>query len=138
MNKRPKRKAAKKPAKWKKSSPQLVERFSKALAKLPEAEVEHRTMFGCPCGFVNGNLFAGLHEEHCVVRLDADERETVMTRHGAGFFEPMGRRMREYASLPPELNVNQRKLNFWVAKAFEYASGLPPKAKKKRKGRTGE
>ena len=130
--KRARKKAAVKKTKWKKSSAVLQERFGKALAKLPEGEVEHRKMFGYPSGFVNGNLFAGLHEENCIVRLDEHQRAAA-TKHGAEFFEPMGRRMREYASLPPEINGNQRRLNNWVTKAYDYTASLPPKVKKPKK-----
>ena len=129
------KRAKKKTAKWKRSSPELAERFAKALTKLPDEEVEHRKMFGYPSGFVNGNLFAGLHEENCIVRLDEQDRDAALSRHGAEHFEPMGRRMREYVSLPPELNTNQRKLNNWVAKAFDYTASLPRKVKKAKKSK---
>ena len=54
---------------WKKVPAELARRFE---AALPEAEgVERRQMFGCPCAFVNGNMFAGLHEDRLILRRQA-------------------------------------------------------------------
>jgi TfoX/Sxy family transcriptional regulator of competence genes len=53
-------------------------------------------MFGYPAVFVNGNLFAGLHQENFILRLSEAHRTALCSQHGAQLFEPMpGRRMRE-------------------------------------------
>jgi len=46
---------------WKKVPAELAAAFDAALP--PAVDVERRKMFGCPTAFVNGNLFAGLHED---------------------------------------------------------------------------
>jgi TfoX/Sxy family transcriptional regulator of competence genes len=51
---------------WKKSPPELVQRFEKVAASLG---TERRKMFGYPASFVHGNMFAGLHEDRFVLRL---------------------------------------------------------------------
>jgi len=74
---------------WKKVPAELARRFE---AALPEAEgVERRQMFGCPCAFVNGNMFAGLHEDRLILRIpdEATSRPCVM----------MGRTMKQYAAI---------------------------------------
>lgn len=53
-------------AQWKKVPPELSKRFDAALPAA--ADVQRRQMFGCPCAFVNGNMFAGLHENRLLVR----------------------------------------------------------------------
>ena len=54
---------------WKKAPPELIERFDKAFPKI--AGAERRLMFGFPAGFMNGNLFGSIFEEHVMVRLAA-------------------------------------------------------------------
>jgi hypothetical protein len=55
---------------WKKVTPEQAARFE---AALPEG-VERRTMFGCPIGVVNGNMFTGVHNDEINVRLSDPDR----------------------------------------------------------------
>ena len=52
---------------WEKSSDELMSLFSELAPNGPR--VEQKKMFGWPCCFVNGNLFAGLHKENMIFRL---------------------------------------------------------------------
>jgi TfoX/Sxy family transcriptional regulator of competence genes len=107
-------------ATWQKSDPALVERF---LASLPVTHgVERRQMFGYPCAFVNGNMFAGLHEQRLVVRLPAQA--------GATPFEVMGKVMKEYAALEDALDCPPAQFRDWIARALAYTMTLPPKKPK--------
>lgn len=131
-----KKKAAKKKApakKWAKSSPALKDAFAAALDTLPENAIERRQMFGYPAAFVNDNMCCGLHEENCIVRIGEAARDDAIANHGAGYFGPSGRRVREYAALPTEITSNQRQLNKWVQQAFEFTAAMPPKVKKPKK-----
>ena len=115
--------------KWQKSSPELVARFQAALPDDPG--VERRSMFGYPAAFVGGNMFAGLHEERCLVRLDEAPRATLLAEPGAVTFAPMPvRPMREYVVVPLDLVGDPKELAAWLGKAFAYARRLPPKAKR--------
>ena len=71
---------------WKKSPPALIAAFARVVPAGGGAE--QRPMFGYPAAFVNGNMFAGLHEDRVVLRLDevgiAEAKE-----HGATDFEPI-------------------------------------------------
>ena len=83
---------------WRKSSPELVERFEAATAGIDG--LERRQMFGYPAGFVGGNMVTGLHQESWIVRLPEEER-TPRLDAGWTTFEPMaGRPMREYLDPP--------------------------------------
>jgi TfoX/Sxy family transcriptional regulator of competence genes len=111
---------------WRKSSPELIERFDAALPDDPR--VERRQMFGYPAAFANGQLFTGLHQEDLMVRLGDVERAKLLALPGAKPFEPMpGRTMREYAVVPPALHANRRALRAWMAKALGYVFSLPPR-----------
>lgn len=94
---------------------------------------EPRKMFGYSAAFVNGNMFAGLHEVGMVMRLPEKDREKFLELDGSRLFEPMpGRVMREYVVAPEALADEPRAVRSWLTKAFRYASSL--KAKPSRKG----
>jgi TfoX/Sxy family transcriptional regulator of competence genes len=84
--------------KWARPPEKLVEAFDRALAGFPDAE--RRQMFGCPCVSLKGNMVSALHEKSWIIRLDPAERRALLA-FGGGEFAPMGRVMREYATLPP-------------------------------------
>lgn len=117
--------------KWRSAPEDLVRLFENALAAVPEAE--KRKMFGYPCSFVNGHMFAGLHQENMILRLSDEDRARFLEFEGAGPFEPMpGRAMKEYVVVPPALIDSEESLEEWLKKAFAYAKSLPPKPPKKK------
>jgi TfoX/Sxy family transcriptional regulator of competence genes len=102
-------------------------------AALPEAAgVEPRKMFGMPCAFVNGNMFAGLFEESVMVRLD-DAGRSEVEEAGGSQFAPMGTAMKEYVALSGPQAADDEDLAGWIDRAFGFASTLPPKQPKPRK-----
>ena len=114
---------------WRKSPEELIDAFE---AVMPPAPAVLRTMFGYPAGFVNGNMFTGLHQENMIVRLSEPLRERLLKAAGARIFEPMpGRPMREYVVLPASIVQDKDQLRFWVVQALEYGLTLKPKAASK-------
>jgi TfoX N-terminal domain len=105
-------------ATWKKVPADLAARFDAALPAM--ADVERRKMFGCPAAFVNGNLFAGLHEDRLMIRLppEAARRPCVI----------MGRTMREYALFADASEMADRDIAGWVSQAYAFTRALPAKA----------
>ncbi len=119
---------------WRKSPQSLVDLFAKVLPV--DTRVERRPMFGYPAAFVNGNLFASLHQESLILRLPEVDRGTLIGVHGATPFTPMpGRTMREYVTFPPSLLDDDAALGHWLARALAYAACVPPKARGKGRGR---
>jgi TfoX/Sxy family transcriptional regulator of competence genes len=119
---------------WTKSSAQLVDLFERLAPR--EAGVERRQMFGWPCCFVNGNLFAGLHRESMIFRLPEAEREKALRRPGAAPFMPMpGRPMKEYVAAAGPLLDDHAALAGWFASALAYVRQVPPKAKARAKAK---
>ena len=47
-----------------------------------------RQIFGYPAGFVNGNMFMGLHQENLVLRLPDGPRAELLGMEGAATVEP--------------------------------------------------
>jgi len=113
---------------WKKSPPELIAAFARVVPAGGGAE--RRPMFGYPAAFVNGNMFAGLHEDRLVLRLD-DDGAVDAKRCGAIDFEPMpGRRMSGWVAVSGNLLADESLLRRWVTRAFRHVSAMPPKARK--------
>jgi TfoX/Sxy family transcriptional regulator of competence genes len=115
---------------WEKAPPALVARFKYALPH--DARVEPRQMFGYPCAFVGGNMFAGLHEHRVVVRLGTEAAARHVAAGTAAAFEPMGRPMREYVVVPSDAAEETKALAAWVDRGFRFTAGLPPKAPRRK------
>ncbi len=114
---------------WRKAPVHLMELFDGSLPD--DARVERRKMFGYPAGFVNGNMFAGVHQENIVLRLDEAERVAAQREHAARTFEPMpGRPMRDWIVAPARFEADAALLREWVGRAFAFAASLAPKGKK--------
>lgn len=111
--------------KFQKADPALVAELDAALEAFPG--VDRRRMFGSPAAFVNGQLFAGVHEDKLLVRVPE-----AAAQHP---FAPMGHPTREYAALPGALDWPAGELQAWLRRAYEYARALPPKEKAPAKSR---
>ena len=123
--------------KWRKSPEGLVVWFRRVLESLPEAET--RQMFGYPCSFTNGQMFAGLHQESMILRLSPGDRAEFLRLPGARQFEPMaGLPMREYVVAPESLLESEPQLEIWLARAFAFARALPPKPPKAKAKRSAK
>jgi TfoX/Sxy family transcriptional regulator of competence genes len=70
-----------------------------------------------------------------VLRLGDADRQTIVTEYGAAPFEPMGRPMTGYVTVPPTIVAEPERLREWVQRAFEFAAALPPKEKKPPKAK---
>jgi TfoX/Sxy family transcriptional regulator of competence genes len=121
--------------KWRAAPDEMVRLFESALLSVPEAQT--RKVFGYPAAFINGQMFAALHQDNMILRLSEPDREAFLRRKGAGIFEPMpGRPMREYAVVPPSVLKSKPQIKTWLSKAIAYAKSLPPKAPKASKTRS--
>jgi TfoX/Sxy family transcriptional regulator of competence genes len=116
---------------FRKSSPELTQRFGELAALVPDAD--RKQMFGYPTCVYGGNMFMGLHEESMILRLSEDDRTRFRQEHGGGVFEPKpGRPMREFVVVPPSL-VSHPAIQDWVDRSMDYARQLPAKKAKPRK-----
>lgn len=93
-----------------------------------------RKMFGCPCAFVNGNMFAGLFQDEMFLRLNDEDRAAIRKQYDTSLFEPIpGRPMRSYVLVPHYVLKSPRLLNEWMTKSAEYAKTLPGKKQRTKK-----
>lgn len=120
---------------WVKVPPENHPAFRAALPD--DRRVETMQMFGGVAAKVNGNLFAGLFGRSTMIWLPEDERPAALAIEGASLFDPMGDgRMRSDKVMLPERFMSEpAELRKWVARAFEGAARLPPKAAKAPKAK---
>ena len=118
--------------KFDKSSPELVARFNEVAPE--DTQVIRKQMFGWPCLFINGNLFAGLHRQGIVVRLPPNQLGEILRRPGVVAFEPMpGRVMTGYALIAHPLDWKCDELSECIANSLAFARHLPIKPRKSAK-----
>lgn len=116
---------------WRKSPPSLIALFDRVLPH--DARIERRKMFGYPAAFLNGKLFAGLHQESFILKLSEADRDRLRAAYRAKVFEPWpGRYMREYMVLPKRLLGDSAALDNWLRRSMKYVARLAPQAKMKR------
>ena len=115
---------------WKKTSPELVAAFDKAVPASPS--VTQRPMFGYTSAFVNGNMFAGTFQDSIVVRLAETDRAALLKLKGAAPFEPMGHPMKEYVVVPAGIVAKSKELGAWIERGHRYALTLPAKGTTKK------
>jgi TfoX/Sxy family transcriptional regulator of competence genes len=120
---------------WVKVPPENHPIFAAALPEDPR--VETMKMFGGVAAKVNGNVFAGLFGKSTMLLLPERDREKALALKGAAPFDPMGdgRVRSEKVMLPETMMKKPAELRRWIARAFESALALPPKAAKPSKGR---
>ncbi len=121
---------------WQKVSAEMCEVLDRAIMAF---ECQKKMMFGCPAYFVNGNMFAGVHQDSMILRLSEGDRASLFAAFDeTGQFEPMpGRPMKEYAVLPEAVYNELPVLREWLARSLQYASALPPKDQVSTRGRRG-
>jgi hypothetical protein len=107
--------------------------FRAALPK--DGRVETTPMFGGLAARVNGNTFAGLFGRSVMIWLPEERRGEALALEGATPFDPMGdgKRRSDKIMLPEAFMEETDELRKWLARAFEEASKLPPKAAKPKK-----
>lgn len=122
---------------WAKATEAMIALFDDVLPRRPD--VERRKMFGYPVGFVNGNMFCGLHENKLILRLGDEDRAAFIDTYSASIFEPMaGRPMREYVVATKALLEDRETMRQWVERSLRYAASLTAKkaaAPKKRQAK---
>jgi TfoX/Sxy family transcriptional regulator of competence genes len=107
---------------------QVVAALVDVLADVPG--VSERKMFGCPCFFIDGNMFAGVHRDMLFLKLPNEDRDELLSMFGARVWNTGKGVMRQYACPPPAMLDDPATLREWVVRAREFAGTLPKKSRK--------
>lgn len=113
-------------ASWKKSPPELIERFAAALPAHPD--LLRKPMFGYPAAFAHGHMVCGLFQDSVVVRLGKDGAAQAVAAGRARQFIPRpGRVMTGYVVVPPAEAQDAQALAAWLQQALDFTLTLPKK-----------
>ena len=100
-----------------------------------DPRVTVRPMFGNLAAFVNGNMFLCLLGDDIAVRLPERERDALLREDGAAPFAPIPERpMKEYIAMPGAWREQPDRIREWVGRSLSWASEMPKKKPKRRKG----
>jgi TfoX/Sxy family transcriptional regulator of competence genes len=96
-------------------------------------DADRKVMFGAPCYFVNGNMFAGAFSDKIFARFSEKDRDEL-TEEGLGedFIPTPGRKMKEYRTLTAKVVGDPNILDLWLGRSYVYVRSLPKKAEKPR------
>lgn len=103
----------------------LAARIRDALARTKG--VEERTMFGCVCFFLDGNVLAGVWKDALIARLGPDEGEAALREPHVRPFDITGRPMRNWVAVEPEGVEDDDQLRGWIERATKFVRTLPRK-----------
>jgi hypothetical protein len=106
----------------------LAARVREAIAV--RAEVTERKMFGGIAWMLSGNMAVGVRGEELIVRVDPDEADGVLLQDGVRRFDMGERTAKGFILVAPGNVTSEEGLGSWVDAGADYATSLPPKAKK--------
>lgn len=114
---------------WKKANKDLIKLLEETV---PLYKCDMKAMFGSPTFFINGNMFAGVHEDTVILRLSEEDRKQIQSLHAeVKPFTPMqGHIMKEYMALPQSFCSKREIFRDWLKHSYQYATTLPPKKPK--------
>ena len=103
----------------------LAERLRHRFASVDE--VSERRMFGGLAFLVAGNMCVGIMGSELIARIDVNEMEAALARHGVRPFEGGGRPMRGWVTVGAEAIAEDDELEAWVECGLRFVRGLPPR-----------
>jgi TfoX/Sxy family transcriptional regulator of competence genes len=98
--------------------------------------VTEQKMFGGIGFMVNGNMCCGVMKDELLVRVDPDQFDRLVKEPSAHPLEMMKGRPSAGFLLVGPAELGGKKLERWVARGWEFASSLPPKASKKPRAKS--
>jgi len=115
---------------WQKANKELIALLEE---QMQNYRCDRRVMFGSPTFFIEGNMFAGVHENTIILRLsEGDLHEIFMRFEEIKPFAPMGGHvMKAYAALPLKIALQNGILDECLHKSYKFTSSLPIKIAKK-------
>jgi TfoX/Sxy family transcriptional regulator of competence genes len=117
---------------WKKTPAEWAARFDRLRPHDPD--VERRTMFGYPCLFVRGRMFAGLFADRMFVRVPESERDAWLASGRGRPFAPMpGRVMRDYLEWSGPSLEDDEEIKKFLNRALVFARTLPEKIRNSKR-----
>ena len=103
----------------------LAGRIRKALAR--KKGIEEKTLFGCFCLLLNGNVLVGVWKNSLIVRLGNEQGEDALLEPHVRPFDITGKAMKGWVVVAPEGIEDDDQLKDWIQRAVKFVGKLPGK-----------
>lgn len=103
----------------------LAERIARLLTG--KKRVTQKQMFGGACFLLNGNMCCGVAGKKLVVRVGAEQYESVLRKPHVKPMDLTGRPLRGFVYVMPQSLRSRAALKMWVDRGLRYAKSLPVK-----------
>src|SRR3984893_2381268 len=103
----------------------LAERIQQQLAR--KKGVEEKTLFGCKCFLLNGNVVVGVWKNSLIVRLGQEEGMDALLEPHVKEFDITGKAMKGWVVVKPEGVENDDQLKGWIQRAVKFVGKLARK-----------
>ena len=101
----------------------LAVRIRECLARHPG--IEERTLFGCACFLVGGNVVVGAWRDSLITRIGPEAYDDALLEPHVSEFDITGRPMRGWVVVDPEGVEDDERLNDWIQRALRFGSRPP-------------
>ncbi|HEY7326895.1 MAG TPA: TfoX/Sxy family protein [Gemmataceae bacterium] len=102
-----------------------AERIRQRLAR--RTGIEEKTLFGCACFLLGGNVLVGVWRKSLIVRLGSEEGEEALKEAHIGEFDITGRPMKCWVLIGPKGIEDDEQLTDWIERATRFVRTLPAK-----------
>jgi hypothetical protein len=100
----------------------LADRIRQGLAR--KKGVEERTLFGCACFLVGGNVLVGVWKDALIARVGPDGYEDALLERHVREFDITGRPMKGWVVVAPEGVEDDEQLKGWIERATKFVGKL--------------
>ena len=103
----------------------LAARIRTALGR--KRGIEEKTLFGCFCLLLNGNVLVGVWKDSLIVRLGDEEGQFAMLEPHIKPFDITGKAMKGWVMVTPDGIKDDDQLKEWIKRAVKFVGKLPGK-----------
>jgi hypothetical protein len=101
----------------------LAERIRECLAR--RKGVEEKTLFGCACFLLGGNVLVGVWKDSLIARVGPDGYEDALLEPHVKEFDITGRPMTGWVRVGPRGVEDDGQLSDWIRRSLRLVSKLP-------------
>lgn len=103
----------------------LAFRIRKGLAR--KKGMEEKTLFGCKCFLLNGNVVVGVWKNSLIVRLGQDDGIDALLEPHVKEFDITGKAMKGWVVVAQEGIEKDSQLSDWIQRAVKFVGKLAKK-----------
>ena len=103
----------------------LAARIRTALGR--KKGVEEKTLFGCFCLLLNGNVLVGVWKHSLIVRLGNEQAEEALLEPHAKPMDITGKPMKGWIMVAADGVADEGEVKKWVQRAVKFVGKLPAK-----------